>query len=66
MAGALGIVDDENRLGWVCGVGLRGEQNGKNKMLGANPAGQRARDDTMCLSGGDSTDEKHATYKNEN
>lgn len=41
MAGAPGIVDDENRLGWVCvcGVGLRGEQNGKNEMLAATPAG---------------------------
>jgi len=51
-------------------VGLRGEQNGKNEMLAATPAGQSARADTMCLSGGgggvDGSDEKRATYKNEN
>jgi len=38
-------------------------------MLAATPAGQRARADTICLSGGgggDGSDEKRATYKNEN
>lgn len=30
---------------FVCGVGLRGGQNGKNEMLATAPAGKRARAD---------------------